>query len=91
MSNIYEIIGSFLDKEETKKLQIHLINNSEKVKSLLLALESHEKPEVKQSLLKGFLNTISGMLSNNFTKYLPLLIVRDANNLFFLIILTQFR
>ncbi len=68
MSNIYEIIDSLLEKEETKKLQIHLINNPEKEKRLLLALKSHEKLEDKQSLLKGFLSTMSGMLSNDFIK-----------------------
>lgn len=62
MLTIYKIIDSLLDKKETKKLQIHLINNSEKEKSLLSALKSYEKLEDKQSLLKDSLTTISGML-----------------------------
>src|SRR5437763_1828624 len=68
MSDIYEIINSLLEKEETKKLQIHLINHPEKEEKLLLALRSHENSKDKQSLLKYFLETMSGMLSNNFTK-----------------------
>ncbi|CAG8592907.1 9181_t:CDS:2 [Funneliformis mosseae] len=62
MSNIYEIIDSLLEKEESKILQIHLINNPEKENRLLLALKSHEKPEDKKSLLKDFLSNISDEL-----------------------------
>ncbi|CAG8467278.1 724_t:CDS:2, partial [Rhizophagus irregularis] len=59
MSDIYEIINSLPEKEETKKLQIHLINHLEKEEMLLLALRSHKNSKDKQSLLKYFLETMS--------------------------------
>ncbi|CAB4436412.1 unnamed protein product [Rhizophagus irregularis] len=67
MLDIYKIINSLLEKEETKKLQIHLINHPEKEEKLLLALRSHNSKD-KQSLLKYFLEIMSSMLSNNFIK-----------------------
>ncbi|GBC42350.2 hypothetical protein GLOIN_2v1781498 [Rhizophagus irregularis DAOM 181602=DAOM 197198] len=64
MSDIYEIINSLPEKEETKKLQIHLINHLEKEEMLLLALRSHKNSKDKQSLLKYFLETMSNFSFN---------------------------
>ncbi|RGB22959.1 hypothetical protein C1646_729512 [Rhizophagus diaphanus] len=71
MLNIYEIIESLgsLEQAEEDKLQTYLIKNQKEREELYSALNSRKTNESKLCLLKSFLDTISGMLSNNFIKY----------------------
>jgi len=69
MPTIFEIVDTFdLKQAEANKLKIYLIKNQEQENRLLSALASCKTKESKQSLLKDFLSTMSGMLSNNFIK-----------------------
>src|SRR3954467_2912104 len=91
MLNIYEIIESLgLEQAKEDKLQTYLIKNQKEREELYSALISRKTNESKLSLLESFFDNMSGMLSNNFIKYLPLLLsVTLRQYLFFVDNLTQ--
>ncbi|CAB5389591.1 unnamed protein product [Rhizophagus irregularis] len=64
-----------LKKKEIINLKSYLVGSQELREQLQLALASCESKEEENCILQIFFhNTLRGMLSNNFIKYLPLLL-----------------